>query len=86
MSPELVYHPLRQPAPDFVYSSWIMPQRYHTISGTSMATPHAAGIAALWAEETGLRGAALWSVLAQESDRLFEPAVDVGASLVLAPQ
>ncbi len=69
-----------------VYSSWILPQKYHTISGTSMATPHASGIAALWAQRTGLRGAALWSVLAQESDRLYEPAVDVGAGLVLAPQ
>jgi subtilisin family serine protease len=69
-----------------VYSSWILPQRYHTISGTSMATPHASGIAALWAEKTGLRGAGLWSVLAQESDRLHEPAVDVGGGLVLAPQ
>jgi subtilisin family serine protease len=69
-----------------VYSSWILPQRYNTISGTSMATPHAAGTAALWAEKTGLRGAALWSVLAQESDRLYEPAVDVGGGLVLAPQ
>ena len=69
-----------------VYSSWILPQKYHTISGTSMATPHASGIAALWAQKTGLRGAALWSVMAQESDRLYEPAVDVGAGLVLAPQ
>ncbi|MBB3082461.1 S8 family serine peptidase [Geodermatophilus sabuli] len=69
-----------------VYSSWILPQKYHTISGTSMATPHASGIAALWAQKTGLRGAALWSVLAQESDRLYEPAVDVGGGLVLAPQ
>jgi subtilisin family serine protease len=69
-----------------VYSSWILPQKYNTISGTSMATPHAAGIAALWAQATGLRGAALWSVLAQESDRLYEPGVDVGAGLVLAPQ
>lgn len=69
-----------------VYSSWILPQRYNTISGTSMATPHASGIAALWAQKTGLRGAALWSVLAQESDRLYEPGVDVGGGLVLAPQ
>jgi subtilisin family serine protease len=69
-----------------VYSSWLLPQRYNTISGTSMATPHAAGIAALWAERTGLRGGELWSVLAQESDRLYEPGVDVAAGLVLAPQ
>lgn len=69
-----------------VYSSWPMPQRYNTISGTSMATPHAAGIAALLAEKTGYRGRQLWSEIVQTARRLLAPSVDVGAGLVLAPQ
>lgn len=69
-----------------VYSSWPMPQRYNTISGTSMATPHAAGVAALLAEKTGYRGRELWSEIVQNARRLLAPSVDVGAGLVIAPQ
>lgn len=68
-----------------IYSSWPMPTRYRAISGTSMATPHISGLAALWAEATGYRGRELWSILTQESRRLLAPSLDVGSGMVLAP-
>jgi subtilisin family serine protease len=69
-----------------VLSSWPLPTRYRSISGTSMATPHVAGVAALWAQATGRRGLALWATLMQESERLMQPSVDAGSGLVRAPQ
>lgn len=69
-----------------VYSSWLMPMRYRTISGTSMATPHAAGVAALWAQATGRAGLELWATLAKEGQRLPEPSLDVGSGMVQAPR
>jgi subtilisin family serine protease len=69
-----------------VLSSWPLPARYRSISGTSMATPHVAGVAALWAEVTGRRGLALWATLCKESQRLLQPSVDVGNGLCIAPQ
>jgi len=68
-----------------VYSSWPMPSRYRTIDGTSMATPHVAGIAALWAQASGARGAALWQQLITSARSLSLPIVDVGRGLVQAP-
>ena len=54
-----------------VYSSWPMPTRYRTISGTSMATPHAAGVAAQLAEANPeARGAALGRLLVATARRL----------------
>jgi subtilisin family serine protease len=68
-----------------VYSSWPTPLRYKRISGTSMATPHVSGIAALVAQKTGARGFELWARLAQMARRLPLPSTDVGAGLVQAP-
>ncbi|HET6735366.1 S8 family peptidase [Mycobacterium sp.] len=69
-----------------VFSSWPMEQRYHSISGTSMATPHVSGIAAMWLEATGMTGRELWALLVQNATPLDVPSVDVGAGLAQAPQ
>jgi subtilisin len=68
-----------------VYSSWPMPTRYKRISGTSMATPHAAGVAALISQATGASGYELWARLALSARRLPLLSTDVGAGMVQAP-
>ena len=55
-------------------------------SGTSMATPHMAGLAALYAQASPTaRGLALKSLLLQSAQRLSLPSTDVGSGLGKAP-
>jgi subtilisin family serine protease len=70
-----------------VRSSFPRPAINHTDSGTSMAAPHVAGIAALLAEANPkVRGRALFDLLLRTARPLsLLPTRDVGAGLVQAP-
>ena len=69
-----------------VYSSWPMPERYLSISGTSMATPHVAGaLALLWEKNPGATAQEIIAELTTNVRVLSLPAMDVGSGLVQAP-
>ncbi len=67
-----------------VFSAWL--GGYREVSGTSMAAPHVAGVAALFHQATGgATGSELWRLLVSNARRLPLPSRDVGAGLVQVP-
>jgi subtilisin family serine protease len=70
-----------------VYSSFIKPELHRRLPGTSMATPHVAGIAALFAEANPSATASqLKDLLTDTAQELSFGVRDVGKGLVQAPR
>ncbi|MDI9606539.1 MAG: S8 family serine peptidase [Bacteroidota bacterium] len=69
-----------------IHSAWVMPSRYRTLSGTSMATPHVAGIIALlWEKYPEATPAEIEKELRETAKQLPIAAEDGGVGLCIAP-
>jgi subtilisin family serine protease len=69
-----------------IYSTWREPHQHAVLSGTSMATPFAAGVAAmLWEAHPDAEASEIWEKLTESARQLGHPARDVGAGLLQAP-
>jgi subtilisin family serine protease len=72
---------------DCVATAAPRPTLHRSVSGTSVAAPCVAGVAALWAQaQPAARGEALRDLLLRTCLRLPAAAQDMGAGLVQAPQ
>jgi subtilisin family serine protease len=65
-----------------VFSAWTNPTRHRSIPGTSMASPHVAGIAALIAQQTGLRGLPLYRELRSRARNIGHSRADMGNGFI----
>ncbi|WP_437290169.1 S8 family serine peptidase [Sorangium sp. So ce406] len=69
-----------------VLSSWSLPQAYNTLSGTTAAAAHVAGVLGLLMEADPHASAPeIWRRMLATARQLNAPASDVGAGLVQAP-